>query len=425
MNKEPANKRIGGIDLARAIAMLGMLIVNFEIVTGAHQNGSPLLVASTALLHGKAAALFVILSGIGVTLMSSRLDAGVLLLRRAIVLLVGGLAFSLFWPGDILHFYGLYIIVAVAFLRSSNRSLLVASIAAGLAFVPMMLLFDYDAGWDWTSLEYQNMWTIEGLARRLLFNGFHPLVPWVGFFLGGMWIGRLELGKADIRRRLLYAGLGLWAIGELASRAAIHLLSKNFPKAPLELIEALGGTAPIPPLPIYLLVGAGSALVVLALSLAAAERMPRSRLVQSLRTTGQMSLTVYLAHALIGMTLLGVFGLIDEPTPSSGVSESSAIVDSEFELPSEGTRELSVVAPESKEQVEPGSPPSLGFILAFAIVFWLLMILFAVAWRRRFRSGPAEWLLRWLSLSSRAPPKPAPSNSRQRKGEATNSSPSA
>jgi len=61
-------KRIVGYDLARAIAIFGMVVVNFKIVMGAGQNGPAWLVSSVGLLNGRAAATFVVLAGVGLWL---------------------------------------------------------------------------------------------------------------------------------------------------------------------------------------------------------------------------------------------------------------------------------------------------------------------------------------------------------------------
>lgn len=65
-----SKKRIIGLDFARAWAMFGMLLVNFMVITGAEGNGPPLLKTFMSLFEGRASALFVILAGIGITLMT-------------------------------------------------------------------------------------------------------------------------------------------------------------------------------------------------------------------------------------------------------------------------------------------------------------------------------------------------------------------
>ena len=64
-------ERITGFDFARALALLGMILVNFKMAMNA-ETGSNILLSFTTLLQGRASALFVILAGIGVTLIIKR-----------------------------------------------------------------------------------------------------------------------------------------------------------------------------------------------------------------------------------------------------------------------------------------------------------------------------------------------------------------
>ena len=64
-------QRVSGFDLARALAIFGMVIVNFKIAMNA-ETGSPLLMNFVKLFEGRASALFVILAGIGVTFLTNK-----------------------------------------------------------------------------------------------------------------------------------------------------------------------------------------------------------------------------------------------------------------------------------------------------------------------------------------------------------------
>lgn len=61
--------RIIGIDVARAIAVIGMIVVNFKIVFG--NNGASWLKSLASIFDGKAAATFVVLAGVGIALMTN------------------------------------------------------------------------------------------------------------------------------------------------------------------------------------------------------------------------------------------------------------------------------------------------------------------------------------------------------------------
>ena len=59
--------RLDGLDLARYVAFVGMVIVNFKIAMGAESDGGYLSLITSA-LEGRAAATFVVLAGIGLGL---------------------------------------------------------------------------------------------------------------------------------------------------------------------------------------------------------------------------------------------------------------------------------------------------------------------------------------------------------------------
>ena len=68
MGGEPINfapSRIAGFDLARAIALLGMVFVNFKYLMKADDFEYPWLLWLSDWLDGRPAATFVILAGIG------------------------------------------------------------------------------------------------------------------------------------------------------------------------------------------------------------------------------------------------------------------------------------------------------------------------------------------------------------------------
>ena len=98
--------RLDGIDLARYFAFVGMVIVNFKVVMGAELNNG-LLSLLTQALEGKAAATFVVLAGIGLGLAGAKSVNHTILvtLKRAVFLLVLGLANTLIFDADILHYY--------------------------------------------------------------------------------------------------------------------------------------------------------------------------------------------------------------------------------------------------------------------------------------------------------------------------------
>lgn len=120
-SKSPARPRIVGFDLARSLAILGMIVVHFTLVGSADHSEPQWLACVLRLLDGRASATFMILSGIGLTLFVRRAahesetefhETRNTVLRRGCFLLVFGFINLTIWPGDILRIYGISLLVA-------------------------------------------------------------------------------------------------------------------------------------------------------------------------------------------------------------------------------------------------------------------------------------------------------------------------
>ncbi len=285
--------RLHGLDIARFLAFAGMVLVNFRIVAGP-PDGTDFGTLITHGLEGRAAALFVVLAGVGVTL--SRAPA-LLLLKRAAFLFVIGMANMLIFDADILHFYALYFVVAAGFIASPGRHLLAA--AAGVTAIALLALFllDYDRGWDWDSYSYADFWTPAGFLRHSLFNGWHPVFPWAAFLLVGMWLGRKPLGDRHVQLAMLLGGVILSVLASLPGRV---------PSDPD--LKAVLGTAPIPPGPFYVLAGIGSSAAMIGAVLLLAAHLQRLGIADWFAAPGRQSLTLYVAHIMLGMGVMDAMG---------------------------------------------------------------------------------------------------------------------
>lgn len=97
-------KRIIGIDVARAFAVIGMIVVNFKIVFS--ENGLNWVQSFAHIFDGKVAAKFVVLPGIGLALMTNSAiknnDKAKLkitrnrILKRALLLFIIGISYKQF-----------------------------------------------------------------------------------------------------------------------------------------------------------------------------------------------------------------------------------------------------------------------------------------------------------------------------------------
>jgi len=362
-------KRILGFDFARSLAIFGMVIVNFSIsITNYEITSAAWAEDFSSIFYGRAAGLFVVLAGVGVSLMTKRALANqdeaalrarrVMLLKRSAILFVLGLSWIPIWAADILHFYALYFLIAVILLRASSRALWIWAALFMLIFVALVLTFDYDASWDWDTVSDFSAWTFSGFLRDLFFNGFHPVFPWAAFILMGMWFGRQEVSDPVWRRRALAISASVAVITELVSA----ILIRSVPPAALEVsaeeLPFVLGTTPSPPLPFYIIAATATAFTIILLSIEITERYKDVFIVRALIAAGQLALTIYLAHVLIGLGIMQGLGLIENSTTEFSLYYSGAF-----------------------------------FVAAVAFSYW---------WRQRHTQGPLERLLRRLSAGPSA-----------------------
>ncbi|MEM9671840.1 MAG: DUF418 domain-containing protein [Cyclobacteriaceae bacterium] len=362
MSQTSARKRIIGIDLARALAVIGMIIVNFRVVFG--DEGALWLQRTVGILDGKAAATFVVLAGVGLafttnTALRNKDEVKLRIVRKRIVkracfLFVIGLSYLLIWPADILHFYGVYMLIILLLLRSRASIILLVSLALIVIYPLLIMLWPYETGWDFEALAYQGFWTFNGFMSNLFFNGFHPVIPWVSFMLVGYWLGKQDLHNEKVVKRIFWISLGVFLAIQGLSFGAITVLSAGNPQVAQELTEIIG-TSPMPSLPMYMLNGIAIAFTVISGCILLTKPYGNSKLVKALRKTGKLALTFYVAHVVVGM----------------GVVE--------------------LVAP-----AKLGHYP-IGFSAVYAIFFSVSCVFFAVYWLKYNQIGPLEGIMRKLT----------------------------
>ncbi|MEA3185985.1 MAG: uncharacterized protein QOJ74_2462, partial [Ilumatobacteraceae bacterium] len=241
----PANERVIDLDVTRAIALIGVVVMNYHgylIVLGGSVGQSSInrfFDPWMGPLATRFAATFVMIAGMGITLMTSRgrlagdrvrrsADRWTLI-RRGFLLYAIGYFFEWVWNGSILFFYGAYFMVGALLFTLRTRWLVLIGAAAALAAAAIQwwaFEADHDTSWllgGWyTTGPYRS-------PRRLLFDTFitgtHPLLPWLVFLCAGMILGRyLPLTSAS--RRML-AALGVVMV------AGTYLAKHLFADTPL------------------------------------------------------------------------------------------------------------------------------------------------------------------------------------------------
>jgi uncharacterized protein len=358
----PLVRRIDGFDVARALAILGMVVVHFSLVMASDRSGPAWMNVVLGFLDGRAAATFVVLAGIGITLMSQRAVASHdreaianirrVLVRRGICLLVIGFINLAIWPGDILRVYGVSLLLNARLITASGRRLLVGAFGYALGFLALVLVLDFDQQWDWSTLTYHDLWTPAGLVRNLFYDGFRSVFPWTGFMLFGMWLGRLNLREPKTNRRVLIVAAATAVVTEIVSWLCVSYLLAHPNGIDADTIKALFGTDSMPALPLFLLASGSTAAALIALCVRVVETYPSSAW-WPLIATGQMALTWYFFHI--------VFGL--------------------------GT----VVA------LDLAGSWSLPEAAGCGVAFFAVAVVVSCLWKAKFRHGPLEWAMRRIA----------------------------
>ncbi len=355
-------QRIIGYDFARGLAIIGMIFVNFKTVMVAETDAS--LYQLVELLSGKAAALFVVLAGVGMTLMyqsakrnsdTNRLrQVKISLLKRSAFLFVVGLSYYSIWPADILHYYGLYIPIGILFLSFSRKWLQITSLLIIIGYTFLMLFFNYEAGWDWNNLEYTDFFTLNGFFRNLFLNGFHPVLPWIAFLLTGIWVGRLKFNDAKVRKRVTIFSLLVFVVFKSISVFLVDALSKLSPSEVTD-IEYLLGTTPMPPLFFYMITASSLAVFIISTSIYFSKKLSHTLFVKQIVSTGQLALSNYFFHVIVGMLFIELF---------FGKLEHAL---------------------------------SIEFAIIYAALFSAVMIVCSHLWRMKFKRGPLEYIMRKIT----------------------------
>ncbi|MFK7992458.1 MAG: DUF418 domain-containing protein [Sandaracinaceae bacterium] len=290
--------RLRGYDLARAFAILGMIVINVQVFLLSREDHGVIAPWLAHLPSGHASGLFVTLAGVGIGLMDAGADRRAVrwvLLRRSLFLFIGGNALILVWPIDILHFYAFYLsLTALLLLPVPHRGRLPIAALVALAAPLLLLLFP-----DVERPREDAYWTPLGMLQNVVGWGIHPVLPWLAFVPVGQWIAEYDFTDCATRTRLMTYGAAAAVLGPFAS-IALELVFAHTP--------SLYGTrwfvgAGWSPHPLYILTASGTSLFAIGAAFSIEARFGRMRLVRWLVVAGQLSLSVYVFHALVGIGL--------------------------------------------------------------------------------------------------------------------------
>lgn len=294
-------RRIGGLDVARGLAVLGMFAAHMQVGGDLHPDPR----TWTAVVDGRSSILFATLAGISVALLSGRErppegpELNRVRLRifvRALWVLAIGWALEQLdtFVAVILGVYGVLFVLVLPFLRWPVRRLLVTAAVVAVVVPPVLVV----AGQVLTTLELAG-----SLAASLLITGYYPALLWIAFVLVGLAVGRLDLTSAAVRARLAAVGAAAAVVGYGLGWLSTRLLTAGVPSPGPEagftvpgVFDAgwLSGAEPHSGTTFEVVGSTGVALLVVAGCLGAAERLPR--LTAPVAAVGALALTVYATH---------------------------------------------------------------------------------------------------------------------------------
>lgn len=314
--------RIAGLDFARFLAFFGMVLVNFKIVmlpTTATLGGLSWLYSA---LEGRAAALFVILAGIGLglTVKIAQLnhdggtgDFAIITIKRGLFLFALGMLNTVIFSADILHYYGIYFLFAAFLAPMNSRNLKAIIIGLLIMASAMLLVLNFDAGWDWENYEYEGFFTIDGGLRNLFYNGWHPVLPWLGFLLFGVLLSRLNLTSKPLQIKMMVGGLAITLICYALSGGIVSALFNTGDEELMELIPVFS-MGPVPATILYMVSASATACAVIAASIIFTKKFAALSIVKAVNIAGRQTLTLYIAHIYLGMGLMEMSGMLGKST---------------------------------------------------------------------------------------------------------------
>jgi len=209
--------RITGVDVARGLALIGMIATH--VLPSYHQvTGEPTL--QWSLFSGNASALFALLAGFSLTLMTGGTNphtgrrwvrsAVALLVRALLLFLVFGLAVNLLDMRvyNILPYYALLFLLAIPFTLLRPLQLLVVSILFGLLGPVAIHLINRTASFNVvanpTPTDLLNdPWSV---VLSLFSGGAFPVFTWMTFICLGLMLGRMGVDRLSVQIQILASG---------------------------------------------------------------------------------------------------------------------------------------------------------------------------------------------------------------------------
>ncbi len=345
------------------MALVGVVIMNYHGYLNGTQGSTNSFAErvfnpTTGVLTTRFAATFVVVAGVGVALlttkyMDSKEDRAMArwrLIRRGLLLYAFGYFFNWIWPGTILLYYGAMFMIAAVIFTLRTRMLVIITMVSVLVAAALRLWRVEEFFYEGNTTQWLTPWAPD-TPRNLLFNTFingtHPLFPWLAFLMVGMIIGR-NLNWFVAHRK----HVAIWSVAILAATYALANWPTGDDYADIGYwrIKTIFNTDPADVGVLYSVGTAAVAVLVLSLVASACHHRESLQAVIVLQRVGQMTLTLYILHALIFNFVVHHLRWVD--------------------------------------------PTGLDTALVFSAVVLVPLALFATWWKRFIGNGPAETLYR-------------------------------
>jgi uncharacterized membrane protein YeiB len=289
-----SDARHPGVDLARGLAVIGMLAAHL-IEIGDFSLGDP--GTWMAVVDGRSSILFAVLAGVSVALTTggTRPFTGPplaaarrrLAVRAVLLWVLGILLISTGVPiYVILPAYAILFLVAIP-LVPVRTEVLFGLAAALLLFMPFVQA-------ALTLLPFWNTPVGESLA--LVIGWAYPFPLWAGYIVLGLAVGRLDLRRPLTAGLLVIGGAGLalvsYGIGGLLARPSTF-------DHPADYVGILASTLPHSGGVPEVTGGAGFAVAVIGVALLVCRSSVVRAILFPLRATGSMPLTAYTAQVVV------------------------------------------------------------------------------------------------------------------------------
>lgn len=218
--------RLVGVDVARCLALLGMVATH--VLEERDADGS--LTSAQWLAGGRASALFAVLAGVSLALMTgrrtpvrgperTRRSLG-LAVRAALIALLGlalgGLDHGI---AVILTYYGLLFLLGLPFIGLRTRPLLaLAGVWVVLGPLASQVVRPHLPERRFGSPSFEQLADPGRTLGELLLTGYYPVLPWLAYVLLGLALGRADLHSRRVQAWLVGAGLATAVVATVVSR---------------------------------------------------------------------------------------------------------------------------------------------------------------------------------------------------------------